>query len=123
MQGGSAVPLVDGDREGWPTEAFVQVSEAEIGRAVRTDRWKYGVAAPTLHGWRGGMGEPASETYVERYLYDLASDPAESVNLVGRADYRDVADALRERLGERMRDAGENGFEIVPFENPGYREY
>lgn len=71
----------------------------------------------------------APEGYADRHRAnpyvppDLQGRPGEWYNLVGRADYRDVADALRERLGERMRDAGEDGFEIVPFENPGYREY
>ncbi|WP_049998834.1 hypothetical protein [Halococcus sediminicola] len=61
------------------------------------------------------MGEQASDYYVERYLYDLSSDPAETVNLVGRADYRSVAEDLREQLRERIIAAGEPNPEIHPF--------
>ena len=46
MQGRSILPLTRGETEEWPEEVFVQVSEAQVGRAVRTHRWKYGVAAP-----------------------------------------------------------------------------
>ena len=123
MQGRSVRSLVRGDAEDWREEAFVQISESEIGRAIRTDRWKYAVAAPTIDGWRGGMEEPSSDRYVERYLYDLRADPAEQTNLVGRPAYRGVADDLRERLAERMVAAGEERPEILPFRNPGYREY
>ena len=56
----------------WPTEAFVQISEAQIGRAVRTRRWKYGVDAP--QSMQEYYLEPigsASMQYQEQYLYDL----------------------------------------------------
>ncbi len=50
MQGSSILPLTVGDNGGWPEETFVQISEAQVGRAVRTHRWKYGVNAPGRHG-------------------------------------------------------------------------
>lgn len=123
MQGRSALSLVEEAPENWREAAFVQISESEIGRAIRTNRWKYAVAAPTVDGWREGIDEPTSDRYVERYLYDLRADPAEHVNLVGRPEYRDVANGLRERLAKRMVAAGEERPEILPFRNPGYREY
>jgi arylsulfatase A-like enzyme len=52
MQGRSILPLLKGEREGWPEEVFIQISESQVGRAVRTQRWKYNVAAPDADGRR-----------------------------------------------------------------------
>jgi arylsulfatase A-like enzyme len=99
MSGESVAPLVAGETEDWKDEVFIQpISGEEVGRALRTDRWKYSVYAPDADA-----GEtPQPDQYVERYLYDLHADPHEEVNLVGRDDYRAVADRLRERLRERV---------------------
>ncbi|WP_282352439.1 sulfatase-like hydrolase/transferase [Haloferax volcanii] len=104
-------------------EAFIQLSGSEIGRAIRTDRWKLGVSAPTLTGWRGGKAEKSSDHYVERYLYNLARDPAEQVNLVGRPEYRAVFERLRDRLLEYIRDIEGEDPTIDPVSNPGYQDY
>lgn len=77
MQGRSILPLMAPRRHAesapdWPTEAFVQISEAQIGRAVRTRRWKYGVDAP--QSMQEYYLEPigsSSMQYQEQYLYDL----------------------------------------------------
>ncbi|RKY65693.1 MAG: arylsulfatase [Candidatus Latescibacterota bacterium] len=109
VQGRSLMPLVRGEADGWRNEVFVQISEYLVGRAVRTPRWKYCVFAPEKEGGR----DPSSRRYVERHLYDLASDPYELVNLVGRREYREVAEELRERLKRLMVEAGEEEPEIV----------
>ena len=106
-----------------PAEAFVRISESEIGRSIRTDRWKYAVSAPTAHGWRGGMEGGASDVYVERYLYDLAADPGERVNLVDRPEYGEVRGELRERLSARIEAVEGATPDVVPFDEPGDREY
>lgn len=111
MQGRSALPLLRGapvgasrDGEaGWPEEVFVQVSEAEVGRAVRTCRWKYGVVAPDADPWE----DASSDRYVEAYLYDLLADPYELDNLSGMESHARVSEAMRERLLRRMVEAGE----------------
>ncbi|MBE2236489.1 MAG: sulfatase-like hydrolase/transferase [Caldilineaceae bacterium] len=103
MQGRSILPLLRGQREGWPEEVFVQVSETQVARVVRTHRWKYGVAAPDKDGWN----DMASEHYVEEYLYDLKADPYELTNLIGIGSHREVANVMRERLLRRMEEAGE----------------
>lgn len=100
MHGESLMPIARGEAVDDSSEAFIQISESQVGRALRTNRWKYAVAAPTETGWRGGDARSASEEYVERYLYDLHRDPAEHVNLAGRPGYRSVADELREKLRE-----------------------
>lgn len=112
MQGRSLLPLLRGERADWPEEAFVQISEAQVGRAVRTHRWKYGVDAPD----RRGAEHPGAERYVEQFLYDLEADPYELTNLAGLESHRGVADVLRARLLRRMQAAGEGAPEIVPAE-------
>ncbi len=110
MQGRSILPLTRGERDGWPEEVFVQISEAQVGRAVRTQRWKYGVDAPHRHAGR----DPGSDRYVEQYLYDLQSDPHELANLIGLESHKEVAEAMRGRLLRRMTEAGEAEPEIEP---------
>lgn len=108
MQGRSILPLTRGERENWPEEMFVQISEAQVGRAVRTHRWKYGVDAPDK---RGGH-DPGSDVYEDHYLYDLQVDPYELTNLVGVEAHRPVVEKMRERLIRRMVEAGEVAPEI-----------
>ena len=109
MQGRSILPLVRGEAEDWPEEAFIQVSEAQVGRAVRTQRWKYGVDAPEKHGGK----DAGSDTYVEQVLYDLQVDPYELTNLIHSEAHQIVRDVMRERLIRRMTQAGEAAPEIV----------
>ena len=71
-------------------------------RAVRTQRWKYGVVAPDCDPSAAG-----SDHYVETYLFDLMADPYELDNLIGYRSHTHVAARLRERLISRMIDAGE----------------
>jgi len=109
MQGRSARQLWEGDSAGWPDEAFVQISESEVGRAIRTRRWKYSVFAPEKDSWT----DSGSDVYQERYLYNLHADPHEGINLIGRPDHAEIAAELRGRLIERMVAAGEARPEIV----------
>ena len=104
MQGRSILPLLGGVKAGWPGEVFVQISEAQVGRAVRTHRWKYSVVAPDKSGW----GDASADHYVEEFLYDLLADPYELTNLIGLASHQQVASVMRERLIQRMVLAGED---------------
>ena len=76
-----------------------------MGRAIRTDRWKYSVVAPDKNGYRDSAG---SENYVEEFLYDLDADPYELSNLIGLGHLREIASEMRERLIRRMIEAGES---------------
>ena len=73
---------------------FIQISESQIGRAIRTSRWKYSVCAP------GGNAvlENAADCYIEEFLYDLEADPHELCNLIGYASHREVSAVMRKRL-------------------------
>ncbi|WP_246998247.1 sulfatase-like hydrolase/transferase [Halosolutus gelatinilyticus] len=122
MHGESLLPVVRRDVPDEDGEAFVQISESQVGRALRTDRWKYAVAAPSPTGWRGGSAEKSSEVYVERYLYDLERDPHERVNLVGRPDFRTVADDLRDRLLAHVERIEGESPDVKPYEN-GYSAF
>lgn len=112
MQGRSIVPLVRRQPVQWPEEVFIQISEAQVGRAVRTRRWKYSVVAPDKDPGR----DPGSDRYVEDCLYDLESDPYELTNLIHMESHRQVAAVMRERLLRRMVEAGEPRPEIVEAE-------
>jgi arylsulfatase A-like enzyme len=103
MQGRSLLPLLRGEQAGWPDDVFVQISESQVGRAVRTHRWKYGVVAPE----RDGQQEPASPRYEEQFLYDLEADPYELSNLLGLESHREVCRVMAGRLTRRMVEAGE----------------
>jgi len=109
MQGRSLMPLVRGEDADWQNDVFVQLSEVQVGRALRTERWKYCVYAPEKNGGR----DSCSDAYVEHHIYDLFADPWEQVNLIGRRAYRKVADGLRERLIQRMVAAGETPPKII----------
>lgn len=113
--GRSLVPLVQKKSAEWPDDVFVQISEAECGRAVRTGRWKYAVRAPQekegwdLRPWHGEMAEV--------YLYDLQCDPYELTNLVHSAAHAPVRERMRQRLLRHMEAAGEALPRIIPAES------
>lgn len=109
MAGRSTLPLMHGQTTDWPDEVFAQISEAQVGRCVRTRRWKYSVVAPEGDGYAAG----GADCYVEEFLYDLRADPYELTNLVGYQSHAEAATILRERLVRRMVSAGEAAPEIV----------
>lgn len=97
----------------WPDHVFVQISEAETGRAVRTRRWKYGVRA------LGGSEEdalPVRESepeYTELFLYDLDHDPYELENIIALESHTPVRERLRKILLKRIEDVEGRQPEIV----------
>ena len=110
MEGRSILPLVRGATAEWPEEVFIQVSESQVGRAVRTQRWKYSIVAPDKDGNR----DSTSDHYVEECLYCMETDPYELTNLIGLASHQEVAAIMRERLIRRMVEAGEAAPTIDP---------
>lgn len=98
MQGHSFLPLVQRTAEDWQEDVFIQISEAELGRALRTKKWKYSVVAPDADPWE----QSAADTYHEAHLYDLETDPYELFNLIGYQSHQPIAAELRQRLLQRI---------------------
>ncbi|WJH35459.1 DUF4976 domain-containing protein [Paenibacillus sp. CC-CFT747] len=117
MQGRSVMPLLRGGKDpGRPDDVFVQFSEDHVGRAVRTQRWKYSVVDRTPDSGK----QPGSLRYEDECLYDLQADPYELTNLVGLSSHREVVRIMRERLNRRLVAAGESAAEFVSApERPG----
>jgi arylsulfatase A-like enzyme len=104
FQGQSRMPLLRGEPDDVQVASvFVQISETQIGRAVRTRRWKYSVQSQ-----QGNPVEDAGAAhYTESHLYDLYADPYELTNLIGMDSHRDVADWLQAQLIKHMTAAEE----------------
>jgi arylsulfatase A-like enzyme len=103
MDGRSLLPVVRGEPDPRPDDVLVQISESQVGRALRTPRWKYAAVAPGADGWN----TPAADRYVDEHLYDLEADPYELHDLVDSPEHTDVLARLRARLVERIVAAGE----------------
>ena len=93
-------PLQQNDR---PQEVFIQISESQVGRAIRTKRWKYSVKAPFRNGWL----HAGARRYREEFLYDLENDPHELNNLAKSKGHQEIRARLRQTLVRRMEEAGE----------------
>jgi len=111
MQGRSALPLLDRRITEWRNEVYIGMREFVTGRVLRTPQWTYAAAAPKGPGWKSAE---RSDRYVEYILYDLYADPFQHTNLAGRAETREVAKMLRERLLQRIVEAGDPQPEIEP---------
>ena len=110
FNGHSVVPLAAGNAPEWENAVFMQISESQVGRAVRTPKWKYSVRAPGRDGWK----EASSDIYEEDFLYDLESDPNELDNLVSDAAYAEVREEMKALLLRKMEEAGEAKPVILP---------
>ena len=93
----------------WEDCVFIQISESQVGRCVRTPKWKYSVRADA-DGWR----ERDARVYYEDFLYDLEADPHERVNLINDPDYADTRGRMAALLAQKMLEAGEPTPEILP---------
>ncbi len=88
---------------------FIQISESQVGRAIRTKRYLYSVRSL-------GQGYicHSARVYYEDYLYDLEKDPNQLNNLVGNENYSAVRARLSKMLVEQMVNAGEKAPVIRP---------
>lgn len=96
-------PLQEACNPDWEEAVYIQISESFVGRALRTNRYKYVVHAPDRDPWKEG----GSPVYKEKYLFDLVNDPLEKVNLVDDRAYEEIKNALKERLISFGEEAGE----------------
>lgn len=86
QDGGSMVPLLHGQTDGWKDEAIVDYAGSGYpspSRMIRQGRYKY---------WLTWGLEPT--------LYDLAADPDELTNLAGHPDHAETEARLHARLME-----------------------
>lgn len=120
MAGRSILPRLRDRSAPWPEDAFIQISETECGRALRTERWKYGVRATPIDDYDWDQYKldqrMGADTYYETFLYDLEGDPYELVNLAGGAEYRELSDRLKARLLEWIKEVEGEEPEIVSAE-------
>jgi uncharacterized sulfatase len=113
MKGRRLQDLAAGRATDWPEEVFLQISEDHVGRAIRTDRWKYEVWVPSGEHW-SDRDSSTSEVYHEKHLFDLHADPNELHDLVNEPDLHQVRSQLAETLKRRMVQAGEQEPQILP---------
>ena len=119
-QGHSLAKLAQGDRTGRDAVAFAQISESQIGRCIRTDKWKYsvrsvGYRAAGIPQDMSGWVKSSADTYYEDFLYDLEHDPHERNNLVSDDGFAAVRAELKEILIRKMQEAHEPAPTILPF--------
>lgn len=95
-------PGLDGrpmqSQAGSPSSILVQISESQIGRALRTATHTYAVKAPTRHPLAGHRSA-AADRYVESHLYDNEHDPHQQHNLIGDP----ASAAVREDLAAQLK--------------------
>lgn len=119
MSGRSFMPLVNGEKD-WPEEVFIQISESQVGRSIRTKKWKYSVSDPT----KDSVHDSKSDHYIEEFLYDLEVDPYELTNLVELKSHQEVANKLKERLLRKIEEVEKESptIESAPLKSSGQRK-
>ncbi|MBD3351202.1 MAG: sulfatase-like hydrolase/transferase [Candidatus Lokiarchaeota archaeon] len=113
MKGIAIQEIIKGNKEIEREAVFLQISESQVGRAIRTKKWKYSIHAPR----KIGVYHSHSDLYEEQYLYDLENDPHERNNLVKDKRFKEVRAELAEILKKKMAEANEKVPEIVPKRN------
>lgn len=113
-------PLQELGADDWRDAHLTQISESQVGRSLRTDRWTYSVRLPG-RPWRKAKQPPPmrADTYVEDFLYDNDADPHQLSNLAVDPDHAGVRAHLRRKLQAEMTRIGEPPAEIVPAPGEG----
>jgi arylsulfatase A-like enzyme len=97
--GKSIIPLVNKTSRNWENEIFIQISESELARSLRTLKWKYCISDLTSNG----NDKPSSDNYTETSLYDLDADPYELNNLIGINAYDEILNDLRKKMKRKIK--------------------
>jgi len=113
MKGKSLQHLLNDNSDEWSKDVFIQISETQVGRAIRTHKWKYSVEAPN----KDGILYSKSQIYREAFLYDLENDPHEKQNLINFPEYNGIKKELSARLVQKMIEAGEEPPNILDLHN------
>ncbi|MCO5313328.1 MAG: sulfatase-like hydrolase/transferase [Microthrixaceae bacterium] len=97
----------DGDpAAGGPEDALIQISESQIGRALRTRTHTFAAASRTRNPLAGHL-RAAAERYVATHLYDNVADPHQRHNLIREPEHAGLRDTLAQRLTERILEVEE----------------
>lgn len=112
IKGKSFLPLLSDPnaRAAWPSTELIQISEAMLGRTIRTKDWMYCAADFDADP----LTQESSSTYREYCFFNERGDPSELTNLTGRKEYRKQAEQLREQLRQMIAAAGEAEPKIMP---------
>jgi len=116
VQGRSLLTLLPGRESDWPNEIFIQLSEFWVGRGLRTPEWTFAMVAPRAAG--EFKPEPNAPAYASFQLYDNRADPNQLFNLAGRKESTAAEEHLRNRLRQRMHEAGDAPAELLPCPYP-----
>jgi arylsulfatase A-like enzyme len=135
LHGTSLLPLLREERSSVRDTIFAEKtfhSYYDPMRAIRTDRYKFirsfdsgfavDVPGDVQLGaiYRTELQRYVSSTHPDLELYDLVSDPLETHNLIGQADYATIQSDLDQRLWQWMTETDDpllNG----PIPSPAYR--
>ena len=101
MQGRDLQTIFTDDE--WENEVYIQISESMVGRVLRTKRYKYVIHAPQKHP----LQDDGSDIYEEGWLYDLEKDPLEQHNLIHDLAYKEIKEALHQKIMEHGKRAKE----------------
>lgn len=80
---------------------LIQISESEVGRAIRTKDFAYAVKAHRFNPW-AGYGQPGATRYRDHLLYDLKADPAQHNNLASSPGTVELRRALAAQLVDEI---------------------
>lgn len=109
FQGQSLLNLVNEPENDTRKVVFIQLSESQTGRAIRTERYTYSVIADKNDVIDGSY----AEVYHEDFLYDNQTDPQQHNNLIGKAEFRALADELKAMLLQEIENANEAKASII----------
>ncbi|ORT52275.1 hypothetical protein ST37_02800 [Vibrio sp. qd031] len=98
----------EGDLDSNNNETFIQISESQVGRAIRTDKWTYSVSAPDV----SGISVKDHDVYKEEFLYNLEDDPYQLNNVVSDSRYAKVKAELRQKLLDKIKQIEDKEPEI-----------
>ena len=108
----SGISILEQEEKGTKRDnVFIQISESQTGRAIRTEKYKYSVRALTFPAFYNGA---SAKVYYEDYLYDLGNDPYEKMNLVNDKNFKEIRKALAKQLTDEMEKAWELKPKIKP---------
>ena len=88
---------------GAPTDVLVQISESQIGRAIRTATHTFSAKAPTRNPLAGHR-HPSAHRYVGSHLYDNVDDPHQRRNLIHDPSAAELRHLLAVELADRVQE-------------------